>query len=500
MRVRLCGHQHIYPVTDVMRQYYGAVQKVSHDTLAAADAAGAPAGSVWSVVEDLPGGTARVRTEHHPDAGYPEAALQQVVPAAEVKREVKRQLYRLFTRVCDVRFPWGSLTGIRPTQIAGECLAAFDGDGAAAARCLTERYDVAADKAELAVQTWLAESAVRSSVPPDAFCVYVGIPFCPTRCAYCSFTLPACATRQDLAPAYVEALLRQTAAVFSALSGQVHSLYIGGGTPTALPPALFARMLTGVVERLPLIAGAEITVEAGRPDTVTADNLRTMRACGVNRVCVNPQTIHEQTLRRIGRAHSTRQTADAVAAAQASGIGVLNMDLIAGLPGESPEMFAQSLRQVMAWHPANVTIHTLAMKRKSHLSQQRSQGGETELGIGSLRQPDAGVSAMLGHARARLEEGGWKPYYLYRQKDAVGGHENVGYAMRGTEGIYNVCMMGDAHQVIGLGSGAMSKRVRGRRVERIPMVRELAAYIERIDEMTARIVRGFTQPLVEKEH
>ncbi len=494
MRVRLVGHRHIYPITDILRQFYGTVQHVCADILAVEDDKPSAAW-VTSYVEDTGGAMVCVRTQHRASATEPVTTLEQMVPPAEVKREIKRQLYRLLSRAAAIHFPWGSLTGIRPTLIAGECLAAHGGRRDAAAQCLCTRYDVQPEQAELAVETCLAERAIRTALPPEALCVYIGIPFCPTRCTYCSFTLPECATRQDLAPAYVEALLRQAAHVFATLPGHVHCLYIGGGTPTALSTELFARLLTGVTERLPLVPGAEITVEAGRPDTVTAAKLQVMRACGVGRVCINPQTIHERTLHRIGRAHSNQQTAAAVAQVQASGIERLNMDLIAGLPGETPEMFAQSLQQVMAWRPANVTIHTLAMKRKSLLAQQWSRDKNAHMGIGSLRRPDTQVASMLRDARAHLRDNGWLPYYLYRQKDAIGGHENVGYATRGTECLYNVCMMGDEHSVIGLGSGGMSKRVSNGRVERIPMVRNIEEYIARAEEMTQRIIQGFSQPL-----
>ncbi|NLN47333.1 MAG: coproporphyrinogen dehydrogenase HemZ [Clostridiaceae bacterium] len=493
IRVVLEGHLHAYPVADVLRQFFGPVRSVGDRML---ETCGGPDGEETTLVSSVAsdGSTAFcVRTGFIPSEDAPSHPdpIVGIVDTASLKRELKRQMYRFLSQLTGVSFPWGSLTGIRPTLIAQECVTAAGGDTRAAAREMTDRYDVSREKACLAVETCLLESTLRQSVDPASFCVYVGIPFCPSRCSYCSFTLPECATKMNRAEAYVEALIQETRTVFQALEGPVSCLYVGGGTPTALDPALFDRMLTGVMHTLPLAAGAEITVEAGRPDTIDRIKLETMRALGVGRVCVNPQTMHDDTLRRIGRAHTVRQSVEAVHLAQASGIPVLNMDLIAGLPGETPDMFASSLEQVLDLKPGNVTVHTLSMKRKSALTGRLVREGRGEVGIGALHTSDPDLDAMHRTARVRLRESGMYPYYLYRQKDTVGGHENTGYAVPGAECVYNVCMMGDRHTVIGLGSGAMTKRVTGSRVERIPAVRDIEGFITRSGEMAERIIRGF---------
>ncbi|MBP7401916.1 MAG: coproporphyrinogen dehydrogenase HemZ [Clostridia bacterium] len=499
IRVRMIGHAHRYPVSDILRQFFGPVTDDGGDTIEAGTGEPGPNMRIESRVEAGPDGCRRVTTILEPDeagaGGRPAPICEsEMVSPGQLKREIKRQLYRILSVSAGIAFPWGSLTGIRPTLVARECLARSGGNRAEAQALLTTRFDVHPGKASLAVETAEREDEIQARVAPDHCCVYVGIPFCPGRCAYCSFTQSDCETRIGLASAYVDALLAEARAVFARVGRPVACVYFGGGTPTSLSAGLFEHMLAGVLDALPLLPGAEITVEAGRPDTIDALKLSAMRRCGVGRVCVNPQTMHDETLRRIGRRHTAEQAVRAVCLARESGIPILNTDLIAGLPGETPEMFEQSLRQVLEWSPSNVTVHTLSVKRKSRMTGEVEKEGWAKAGIGSVRLPDTAAGNMLDTARAGLAAAGMHPYYLYRQKDSVGGLENTGFAAPGTECVYNVCMMGDRHSVIGLGSGSMTKRVVGTRVDRIPSVRDIQQYIGRSEEMADRIIRAFEAP------
>lgn len=347
---------------------------------------------------------------------------------------------------------------------------------------LTGHYFVSPDKADLALQTTQAEEKLLNSIPPGSAMVYLGVPFCPTRCAYCSFIAQDAMHKAKLLEPYVDAVLTETSAFFGQ-PGQplpISAVYVGGGTPTSLPTGLFARFLQGTLSQLPLLPGAEITVEAGRPDTITAEKLQIILKCKATRLCINPQTFHDATLERIGRRHTTRQTVEAFTLARSMGFQSINMDLIAGLPGETPDDFADSLDQALALAPDSITVHTLAMKRSSRLQQERLTAG-SQHGL-----PDPALADMLNKARQKLADAGLLPYYLYRQKDVAGGLENTGFARPGEGSIYNVGMMSDRCSVIGLGSGAMSKKVTGTRVDRLGNPRDIADYIKRTTELAEK--------------
>ncbi|HEY5467110.1 MAG TPA: radical SAM protein, partial [Clostridia bacterium] len=401
--VTMDGNRHVYPVSDILHPFFGPVRDLGDGLLQAGE--GSCAARVSSRTSAVESGRVLVQTRlsAHADPDVPEGSAMcdmerewsEAVPGSDVKREVKRQLYGILSEWTGIRFPWGSLTGIRPTLIARESLVLSGGGLAAAALRMETMYGVDPGKASLAVETAKREDAVQQTVSPESVCIYIGIPFCPSRCSYCSFTLPECAVRMDLAESYVDALVHEAKDVFAAIHAPVACVYFGGGTPTSLAAPVFERMIAGVLDALPLQPGCEITVEAGRPDTLTAEKLLAMRNHGVGRICVNPQTMHDVTLRRIGRRHTAGQVAESVDLVRNAGIPVLNMDLIAGLPGESTEDFAHSLRTVLAWNPENVTVHALSMKKKSRLTDHMRREGRESAGVGQLRLPDAGVAAMM---------------------------------------------------------------------------------------------------------
>ena len=480
--VRLEGHQHTYPVSDILRLFFGQPAVAADGTSLQA---GEPEPVICSCLRPAGTGQAEIST------GLAGKRITAVVPAGLARREIKRQLYRYLSDWTNLRFPWGSLTGIRPTLVARECLdhCASEMD---ACRELTDYWHVSPAKADLALETAAAEQALIRQIPPGSAMAYLGVPFCPSRCAYCSFITQDAWRQADRLGSYVEAVLNETAGFFQNLSRPlpIMALYIGGGTPTSLPDPLFAQLLTGIRTLLPLLPGAELTVEAGRPDTITPSKLAVIQSIGTTRLCINPQTFHDDTLVRIGRCHTAAQTREAFRLARRSGFGRINMDLIAGLPGETAADFADSLRQALDLQPESITLHTLSVKRSSRLKQQKraeGQGGRPE----SL--PDPELAAMLEQSGRSLRSAGLFPYYLYRQKDMLGGLENTGFAVPGCACLYNIGMMGDACSVIGLGSGSMSKLVAGGRVERLPDPRDIGEYIGRVGEITQRKLELFSR-------
>lgn len=380
--------------------------------------------------------------------------------------------------VSGVRPPWGMLTGVRPDKPATAALAA--GRTPEETRTWMERfYYVSPDRAALAVET--ASAALRASrrLERRDIAVYVGIPFCPTRCAYCSFVSQSVEKSFDLVPPYVEALVEEIhsgGGMARALNLRCRTFYMGGGTPTTLTAGQLDRVLTALEDAFDLQDCEELTVEAGRPDTITAEKLAVLARRGCSRVSVNPQTMQDAVLERMGRAHRADDILRAYALARESGIGCINMDLIAGLPGDSAAGFRASLEQVLDLGPENVTVHTLALKKGSRLMEE---GGGLPSG--------AAVADMLDFAWAALRGAGQRPYYLYRQKYMSGSFENVGWCRPGAESLYNICMMEELHTIVSLGGGGVTKlvdRATGY-IERLANAKYPQEYIQKIDAVCA---------------
>jgi oxygen-independent coproporphyrinogen-3 oxidase len=386
------------------------------------------------------------------------------------KRALMLSLFHALKQSVNAFTPWGSLTGIRPSKLVRTWLAEGYG-GSEIVQTLVEPFCCRGDKASLALEVALAENALAQGINGTG--LYIGIPFCPSRCLYCSFNT-AYKTSHDR---YVQALLREIDIKSEALrqeNGRVTSVYIGGGTPTVLSPALLESLLHAVARAFPLASGAEYTVEAGRPDSITPEKLRLLRTFGVNRLAVNPQSMNDATLTRIGRSHTGAGFLRAFDAARKAGFGWINADIIAGLPGEGEADFARTLQILLPLKPENITVHTLAVKRASVLNENLSQ----------IPLPHAQTAdAMLTLAREACANHGYKPYYLYRQKNMVGLLENVGYAIPGYECLYNVGMMGDTQGIMGIGAAAVSKTVDGSRIQRGFNPKNPDIYIERMEKL-----------------
>lgn len=391
------------------------------------------------------------------------------------KRQIKQALYEVMKRAAGRTPPWGSLTGIRPTRLLYEGMSRGLTLEEAAEETRRE-FDVRTDKAELLREIVLVQSGMPAPSDQDVD-LYVGIPFCVSRCAYCSFLSGEVGKGKQLPP-YVDALEKEIAGTLRLTEEKglrPRAFYMGGGTPTSLSAGLLERVLRAC---RPFIDRAkETTVEAGRPDTIDEEKLRVIRDQGATRISVNPQTMHDGTLSRIGRRHTTAQTEAAYALARKAGFTHINMDLIAGLPGESPDMFRQTLEWSRSLAPESLTVHTLSIKRSSllHLWEAALPDGKT-------------VEDMVDAGRREAAARGMRPYYLYRQKHMAGNLENVGYALPGHECLYNVDMMEETGHVLAVGAGAISKRVDPRigRIERAPNVSEIGHYIARTEEMLAR--------------
>ena len=350
---------------------------------------------------------------------------------------------------------------------------------AQAERLLRGTYRVTEGRRRLAMDCAGASLAALRSLAPGEVSLYVGIPFCPTRCAYCSFVSADVGRALKLIDPFLDALCRELAATGAMLADaglRVRTVYFGGGTPTTLSAPQLDRLMGELAEHIDLSGYTEYTVEAGRPDTITAEKLAVLARRGCSRVSVNPQTMQDAVLERMGRAHRADDILRAYALARESGIGCINMDLIAGLPGDSAAGFRASLEQVLALGPENVTVHTLALKKGSRLMEE---GGGLPSG--------AAVADMLDFAWAALRAAGQRPYYLYRQKYMSGSFENVGWCRPGAESLYNICMMEELHTIVSLGGGGVTKlvdRATGY-IERLANAKYPQEYIQKIDAICA---------------
>lgn len=397
----------------------------------------------------------------------------------DVKNQVKRFLYKELQRYTGETPDWGILTGVRPVKLAGELLER-EGTEEKAKEVLTGDYYLTEEKARLLLNIVAYQHKLMNHSPAGAVGLYIGIPFCPTRCVYCSF--PSNQGKADHIAAYLTALHREityTSEKMERNGWYPESVYIGGGTPTTLTAEQLDELLAHVVNGFDFANLKEFTVEAGRPDTITAEKLRVIRKYNVQRISINPQSMNAATLELIGRNHRPEDIAEAFQLARGAGIPMINTDVIAGLPGEETKDFVRTLEQVLSFAPENITVHTLALKRASRLK---------EIDCEYNYKQGKKVRAMLDRAKEMLDRAGYKPYYLYRQKQMTGNFENVGYAKGDTAGIYNIRIMEEAQTIVALGAGGISKKYYSRddRLERVANVSNYEIYIERLDEMLQR--------------
>lgn len=398
---------------------------------------------------------------------------------SEDKNDIKRDIFMKLSKLTGNNPPWGILTGVRPVKLTGEMYTQFQ-DFDAVYNKLKDFYLLTDDKADLLLNTLQYQLEQLPAADSRSVGVYIGIPFCPTRCLYCSFTSNQKGP-EDIAK-YLNALLTEIKYAGQAMkeSGMwTESIYIGGGTPTTLEASQLDLLIKTVKEHFDLSRCIEFTVEAGRPDTITKEKLDVLAAHGIKRISINPQTMKDETLKLIGRSHSVDDIREAFKIAKEDDRFLINADLIAGLPEESLEDFCKTLEEVISLEPANITVHTLAVKRASRLI-------ETDEGY-HYRQAKV-VDEMLKISEEMLEKAEYRPYYLYRQKHMAGALENVGYCKNDTPCVYNIRIMDEHQSILALGAGGISKRFypEENRLERVPNVSNYEIYIERLDEMIER--------------
>ena len=375
--------------------------------------------------------------------------------------------------------PWGSLTGIRPTKIAYG-LYEEGKTSEEIQEYLKQKYFVSDEKALLSMDVAKRERELLSQIHyQGGYSLYVGIPFCPTTCLYCSFTSFPIAAYRKKVDAYLDCLIREMQFVAEKYRDKIlDTVYVGGGTPTTLEPEQLEKLLSNLKKYFDFSQVKEFTVEAGRADSITREKLKVLKKFGVSRISVNPQTMKQETLDVIGRKASVAQVLEAYRLAREEGFDNINMDLILGLPGETASDVQNTIDEVVRLAPDSLTVHSLAIKRASKLSDWI-----LEHGIQTLSNTDE-TMRIAAEGASRL---GMKPYYLYRQKNMSGNFENVGYALPGKYGLYNVLIMEEVQTIIALGAGCISKRVYpDGRIERSDSVKDVSLYLEKIDEMIER--------------
>ena len=378
--------------------------------------------------------------------------------------------------------PWGILTGVRPAKMASKLLSSGLGI-LKSRRILRDEYFLNAQKAALAVSVANIEMKLLKKLNKQLCSLYISIPFCPTRCSYCSFVAYTTPKLLSLIDEYIDALileLDEKIAVMDRLGQRLSTIYIGGGTPTTLNAAQLERLLSALSSRVDISSLSEFTLEAGRPDTITEEKLAIAKKYGVTRISVNPQTLNDDILREIGRRHTAKDFFKAYEIAQKSGIRDINVDLIAGLPGDDFKSFSETIDGVLALAPTNITVHTFCVKKASDALKNNSE-------IYSLSGGDAAKCVFYSQLQTKLL--GYKPYYMYRQKNTVGNLENVGYSIEGHEGLYNVYMMEEVQSIFAIGAGAVSKLVDHRseqeggiRIERIFNPKYPYEYLKAMDD------------------
>ncbi|HWP51815.1 MAG TPA: coproporphyrinogen dehydrogenase HemZ [Clostridia bacterium] len=394
-----------------------------------------------------------------------------------------RILYRCAIQSGCRELRWGVLTGIRPVKLFHALAAEGLTDQEANAQ-LSTRYLLSAEMAQLAQIVRHAEKHINDQSLPMGFSLYISIPFCPQRCSYCSFVSQSVEKMQHLVAPYVDQLcveIAELGRISNELGLTLQTVYFGGGTPTTLSPEQLTKIFLQIAHAFDLSNLLEYTVEAGRPDTIDRERLLAIKAAGVTRLSVNPQTMNDDVLSAVGRKHTAQQVVEAFMLARSVGFHSINMDLIAGLPGDTPESFENSLKKVLALNPDNITVHTLTLKRASTLSEDAQEVARQYARHGEVAQ-------MVDTARRLICEADYTPYYLYRQKNAVGSLDNTGYAKPRKEGLYNVFIMDETHTILAAGAGAVTKLRApfGEHIERIYNFKYPAEYLSRYQMISNR--------------
>jgi oxygen-independent coproporphyrinogen-3 oxidase len=369
------------------------------------------------------------------------------------EEEVTSFLYSCLCEFCGRENEWGMLTGVRPVKLAYDMLKEGktpDETG----KVFAEKFKVSPEKTDLTVKTALNEIDILSRSNEKSVSVYVGIPFCPTRCKYCSFVCEGLASSKSLVEPYIDLLCEEIKLIGEIVKNtglNVETVYVGGGTPTSVDEVYLDKYLKALREYVGADKTKEFTVEAGRPDTLTKEKLMVLRENGVGRISINPQTLNDEVLKEIGRDHSAEEFLNGFKMAKEMDCFKINVDLIAGLPGDSEDSFKNTVDRIIDLSPDNITVHTLTLKRSAELYKNTEFYEKAEL-----------VKRMVSYADEAIMKNGYEPYYLYRQKNTIGALENTGFSQKGEECLYNIYIMDETHSILAAGAGASSKIVSGR--------------------------------------
>lgn len=400
------------------------------------------------------------------------------------ERKLELMLFELLKSATGYTPSWGILTGVRPAKLMTRLVEKFGKKQAFS--YFVDELQVSPKKASLALSVAETEKPIIDMSDEKSFSLYISIPFCPTRCSYCSFVSHSNEKAKKLIPDYVRLLCREieyTGKIIKQLGLRLESVYMGGGTPTALDADSLKTVTDAITDHFDLSCCREYTIESGRPDSITEEKLQVIKNCGAERISINPQTFNDDVLREIGRRHSSQMTTDSMLLARKCGFDNINMDIIAGLPTDTLESFENTVDKVLSFSPENITVHTLALKRSSSLVTEDKARGDGET-----------ADKMLTIASEKLTGNGYIPYYMYRQSKCLGNLENVGWAKKGRECLYNVFMMEECHTVIAVGAGAVTKLKNpyGNEIERIFNYKYPYEYISNFSEIEKRKDRIIT--------
>ena len=434
MKLTLQGHEDLYAVEQLQLALFP-------DNADGEAVSSLHRGKVWL--------TATAKITYQGNTATAQRRIKATDETVRNRRRALQQSYYLAARQLLPQVPaWGALAGVRPTKITTKHLLE-GGTSKSADKLLKDVYFVTPQRRKLAIDCSMSTAKAASLLDEKDVSLYVGIPFCPTRCAYCSFVSRTVGKRTELIEPYLQALLEEIRFVgkLMANSGRtVRTIYMGGGTPTTLSEAQMVLLMDAIRESFDLSRLIEFTVEGGRPDTLNAEKLRSIAVHGADRMSINPQTMVDSVLKASARPHKATDVLRAYEEAVDAGFAAINMDLIAGLPKDTVEGFQHSLDAVAALHPANITVHTLALKKDADLFQRREDLPTAEQ-----------VTEMVAYASEKLSSLGYKPYYLYRQKYMSGSFENVGWSRDGLDCLYNIYMMEEVHTIVSVGGGSISK-------------------------------------------
>jgi len=479
MTLYLNGHTYKYELEHLIKMFFPLIKLgIVYD-----ETEGDPNAVVTTMTEEAEENrlTVTVRYEGETISRIATVDRKRIDLSAECERVFGVLIYELLEELTGISPKWGILTGIRPVKLVTSCLEDGMDDGRIVEKFERE-YKVKPQKTGLLIETAKTERNVLAGSTDKDFSLYLSIPFCPSRCQYCSFVSHSVEQAKKLIPDYLETLkkeIAETGKIVSELGLKLRTVYFGGGTPTVLSAEQLTSLFEAVREHFDLSSCEEYTVEAGRADTITEEKLLAIRAAGATRISINPQSFENSVLEAIGRRHTAEQVVECYHLARRLGFNNINMDLIAGLKGDTLESFTRTMETVLSLEPENVTVHTLSVKRSSNLYQDKDS-------LAMIR--DNPTSDMADLSQTMLAEKGYHPYYLYRQKNTLQNLENVGFCKPGFEGLYNIYIMEEVQTILALGAGAVTKLVDPATglIERIFNYKFPYEYIGQFDEMLRR--------------